>query len=111
MFRGIVNKAKSKLSTTKRPEQEPDYQQNAAAAVDDEDDDDDMFAFNDGNRDSAASSSRGTFQKVGVTLDKQTGQFVGVEQFYDMVEKSGSQVNRGQAQAAAADLVQSRERT
>ena len=49
-----------------------------------------MFAFNDGNRDSAASSSRGTFQKVGVTLDKQTGQFVGVEQFYDMVEKSGT---------------------
>ena len=54
-----------------------------------------MFSFNDGNRDSAASSGRSTFQKVGVTLDKQTGQFVGVEQFYDMVEKSGTKVNRG----------------
>ena len=104
MFKNIVNKAKSKLSTTKRPDEQPAQQQNVAAAVEDEDDDDDMFAFSDGNRDSAASSGRGTFQKVGVSLDKQTGQFVGVDQFINMAERTGSTINRGEAQAAVSDL-------
>ena len=37
----------------------------------DEDDDDDMFSFDNGSRDSSAAA--GSFKKVGVTLDKNTG--------------------------------------
>lgn len=49
---------------------------------------------------------------MGVKLDKQTGQFVGVEQMLDMVEKSGgSAAGRDSTRAAVNELSRSRQDT
>ena len=68
-----------------------------------------MFAFNRESGESAGAASN--FQKVGVKLDKTTGEFVGVEQMLDMVERSGSQVGRTSTQAAMSNLARSRKDT
>ena len=84
----------------------PELRQDLQAIQDDEDDDDDgeMFAF-----DSSRNSNRGTFTKVGVTMDKTTGEFKGIDQFYAMVENSGGAASgHDSIRSAANDLTKSR---
>ena len=67
----------------------PELQQGLVTIDDDEAEDDfgdDHFSFDNASQD----SNRPTFTKVGVTMDKTTGEFVGIEDFYAMVENSGN---------------------
>ena len=68
-----------------------------------EDDEDDMFDFDNGSSSRDSKQSTGSnFTKVGVQIDKTTGSFVGIENFYQMVENSGAAGNADSAQAASA---------
>ena len=65
----------------------PELRQTLVTVEDDEADD--LFSFDNGNRDSKTSTGS-NFTKVGVQYDKNTGSFVGIENFYQMVGGSGS---------------------
>ena len=59
-----------------------------------------MFAFDNAGRDDA---QKGGFTKVGVSIDKATGEFVGVDQLLSMAEGNTSQVNRESNSLAASN--------
>ena len=66
--------------------------------VEEDEDADDMFSFDNDGRE----SNRSTFTKIGVQVDKQTGQFIGIESFYAMVEgQNQNSSSRSQNQAAS----------
>ncbi len=79
----------------------PELQQalNSIQEYDEDDEDaDDMFAF-----DKPDGGDAGGFTKVGVTIDKTTGEFIGVDQLLSMAEGNKSQVNRESTQSAASN--------
>ena len=63
-----------------------------------------MFDFDDSGRDSKRSNGNNAFTKVGVQFDKNTGSFVGVENFYRMVGANGSVTDCAESAAAYSSL-------
>ncbi len=58
-----------------------------------------MFAFDKPAGDDA---QKGGFTKVGVSIDKATGEFVGVDQLLSMAEGNKSQASHESTQSAAS---------
>lgn len=60
--------------------------QTELVSVEEDEDVDDMFSFDSSSRD----SRQNTFTKVGVQIDKQTGQFIGFDRIYEMANGTNS---------------------